>query len=150
MNCPCQSGKSYDLCCGRFISHQASAENAQQLMRSRYTAYVLSKVDYLIETWHVDFCPQDLQLDEAIKWIKLDIVDYSSAGNQAVVEFEVQFLVDGRVDALHEKSQFVLERGSWLYTSGEMIEPLSKPFKPGRNSSCPCGSGLKFKHCCGK
>lgn len=150
MNCPCQSGVSYDLCCGHFISHQAVAENAQQLMRSRYTAYVLNKRDYLLHTWHPDYLPDDLQLDGDIKWLRLDIVEYSAQGHDATVEFEVLLLVEGSVEALHEKSQFVFEGGRWLYTNGEMMEPASRSWKPGRNTNCPCGSGLKFKRCCGK
>ena len=148
MNCPCQSGKSYDLCCARFISHQMVAENAQQLMRSRYTAYVLNKLDYLIDSWHPDYRPAELQLDDDIKWIGLDIVQYSTQQNEATVEFEALLLVDGKVDALREKSQFVFDQGHWLYTTGEMMRPTHQAYKPGRNESCPCGSGLKFKRCC--
>lgn len=150
MNCPCQSGKSYDLCCKRFISHQEVAENAQQLMRSRYAAYALNKLDYLIDSWHADYQPEGLQLDEGVKWVGLDIVQHSTEKNEAIVEFEALFLVDGKVDALREKSQFVFENGQWLYTTGEMMTPTVKAFKPGRNESCPCGSGAKFKRCCGK
>ena len=150
MNCPCHSGIKFELCCARFISHQAVAENAGQLMRSRYTAYVLNKLDYLIDSWHPDYRPADLQLDQSIKWLRLDIVQHSTLGEQATVEFEALLLVDGRVEVMHEKSQFVFERGRWLYTTGEMMQPSSKSWQPGRNAGCPCGSGLKFKRCCGK
>lgn len=150
MNCPCQSGKSYDLCCARFISYQKVAENAQQLMRSRYTAYVLNNHDYLLYSWHPDFRPADLKLDESIKWIGLEIIQHSSEQNNAIVEFEARLLVDGKVDALRERSQFIFENGQWFYTTGELRPPGNRSFKPGRNESCPCGSGLKFKRCCGK
>ena len=150
MNCPCQSGKNYDLCCGRFISHQTVAENAQQLMRSRFSAYALNKLDYLVESWHQDYRPEYLQIDPGIKWLGLDIINYATQGDDATVEFEALLLVDQKVDAMHEKSQFVREQGRWLYATGEMMLPLTKPFEPGRNTNCPCGSGLKFKRCCGK
>lgn len=149
MNCPCQSGEVYERCCGRFISHQTVAENAKLLMRSRFTAYAMNKVDYLNETWHSDYRPQNLQLEDKVKWIKLDILEFSQQGETAVVEFEALLKVSDRVDALHEKSSFVFEQGRWLYTTGEMMEPTRKPWKPGRNMTCPCGSGLKFKRCCG-
>ncbi|MCP4076304.1 MAG: zinc chelation protein SecC [Gammaproteobacteria bacterium] len=150
MNCPCQSGESYELCCGRFISHQALAENAQQLMRSRYTAYALNEQDYLMQSWHPDYRPADLQQDDSIKWLRLDILGCLIEGDKAMVEFEAQLLLDGKVQGLHEKSQFVVDQGRWLYTSGEMIEPGFKSWKPGRNEECPCGSGFKFKRCCGQ
>jgi SEC-C motif-containing protein len=119
-------------------------------MRSRYSAYALNKADYLMQTWHADYRPQELTLDRDIVWVKLDIIDSSEQGDNASVEFEALLLVDGRIDALHENSRFVRQQGRWLYTTGEMLEPRNKPFKPGRNAPCPCGSGLKFKRCCGK
>ena len=149
MNCPCRSGEIFDLCCGRFISHRLPAENAQQLMRSRYSAYVLNDVEYLNETWHPDYRPAALQPERGIRWLRLDVIAFCEQGYEATVEFEALFLVDGRVDTLHESSRFVFEQGRWLYTSGEMMEPTRKPFQPARNTSCPCASGLKFKRCCG-
>lgn len=150
MNCPCQSGETYENCCGRFISHQARAENARQLMRSRFTAHVLKDTAYLSETWHPDYRPPSLQLEDRVQWIRLDIINFCEQGETAEVEFEALFIEGDRVDALHEKSRFVLEQGHWFYTNGEMLEATRKPWKPGRNSRCPCGSGLKFKRCCAK
>lgn len=149
MNCPCQSGEIYDNCCGRFITHRAVAENAQQLMRSRYSAYTLNEEGYLNQTWHADYRPKNLQLDDQVKWIKLDILDFSEQGETAMVEFEVLLRVSDKVDVMHEKSQFVFEQGAWFYTTGEMMPPTRSAWKPGRNNACPCGSGLKFKRCCG-
>lgn len=149
MNCPCQSGKGYDLCCGRFISHKTLAENAELLMRSRFTAFTLNNNDYILQTWHPDFRPANLQLEKNIKWIKLDILGFSEQDATAIVEFEARLLEAGCVNALHEESRFVRERGRWYYTSGEVMEPSFKPWKPGRNEYCPCGSGKKYKRCCG-
>ena len=64
------------------------------------------------------------------------------------VEFEARLLVDGRVEAMHENSNFVRQQGRWLYTDGETLAPSLAPWKPGRNEPCPCGSGKKFKRCC--
>lgn len=148
MNCPCQSGQTFDRCCERFITHRELAENATQLMRSRYTAFVLREADYLMETWHVDHRPAQLELDDAVRWLGLDIVDSSQGATSAVVEFEARMLVEGEVSAMRERSDFVLSHGRWLYTQGENRPPGFAPWRPGRNQACPCGSGLKFKRCC--
>jgi len=148
MNCPCQSGKNYGSCCGRFISHQELPEYAHQLMRSRYTAYVLGELDYLKETWHPADRPARLKLDDGVKWLKLDVLDFSEQGEQATVEFEARLLVAGQVDAMHEKSRFIREQGRWLYSKGETLTPSFTAWKPGRNETCPCGSGKKIKRCC--
>jgi SEC-C motif domain protein len=149
VNCPCQSGKKYSACCGRFITQQAWPENAEQLMRSRYTAYVLKQRDYLLDTWQPQHRPSDLVLDDSIRWLGLTIIEAQPAeGSNAIVEFEARMLVNGAVDAIHERSRFVLEQGRWIYTHGEMLTPSFQSWKPGRNEACPCGSGKKFKRCC--
>ncbi len=148
MNCPCHSGQPYDQCCGRFISHRELPENAVQLMRSRYCAYVLDDVKYLAETWHQDFRPAKLDIESQFRWIGLKIITSDQQNQQATVEFEACLLVNGKVEAMHEKSAFILEQGRWLYTSGEMLTPSFEPWKPGRNESCPCCSGKKYKRCC--
>lgn len=148
MNCPCQSGESYESCCARFITHQATPENALQLMRSRYTAYVLKQGDYLKYTWLDRYSPPDLDFQQDIKWLGLDIIEYSPQGESAIVEFEARFLESGRVQGLHERSRFVRENGRWFYTDGDMMDPLIVSSKPSRNQACPCGSGKKFKRCC--
>ncbi len=117
-------------------------------MRSRYCAYVLDDGEYLSNTWHPDFRPSQLTGDSGIRWIGLTIIDSEEQDIQALVEFEARLLVNGQVQAMHEKSAFTLEQGRWLYTSGEMLTPTFQPWKPGRNESCPCGSGKKFKRCC--
>ena len=117
-------------------------------MRSRYCAYVLDDAEYLSETWHPDFRSSELITDPEVRWINLTIIANDEQGELAMVEFEARLLVNGQVQAMHEKSAFTLERGRWLYTTGEMLTPTFQPWKPGRNESCPCGSGKKFKRCC--
>jgi len=123
-------------------------ENAEQLMRSRYSAYVLQDRDYLEQSWHSDQRPQDLILDDGIRWIGLEVIDFRQQEDQATVEFEARLLVTGKVDAVHENSRFVKLQGRWLYTSGDMLLPTFQSWSPGRNEACPCGSGKKFKRCC--
>ena len=123
-------------------------ENAQLLMRSRYSAYSLLDSDYLMETWHSDYGPQNLILEDDIRWIGLQVMDFQDNNDHATVEFEARFLIKGQVDAVHEDSCFVNQQGRWLYTRGDQLSPSFQPWKPGRNEDCPCGSGKKFKCCC--
>ena len=118
-------------------------------MRSRYSAYALGELEYLKASWHPDFRPKNLSIDAQIRWLGLEVIEQTQSGEQATVEFEARLLVDGRVDALHEKSRFVCQQGRWLYTDGDPLAPTFSPWKPGRNEDCPCGSGKKFKRCCG-
>ena len=117
-------------------------------MRSRYCAYALHDRDYLEQTWHVDHRPSDLVLDNGTRWIGLEVIDFQQQDDQATVEFEARLLVAGKVDVMHEHSRFVQQRGRWLYTSGDTLPPTFQPWNPGRNETCPCGSGKKFKRCC--
>jgi len=117
-------------------------------MRARFCAYALGNLEYLESTWHPDYRPKPLSIEPGIRWIGLEIIAVDQRERQATVEFEARLLVDGRVDALHESSDFVLQRDRWVYTSGRQLAPGFTPWKPGRNESCPCGSGRKFKRCC--
>ena len=119
-------------------------------MRSRYTAFVRRDREYLESSWHPDFRPAKLELDDSLQWLGLEVLSSDQRGESARVEFEARFLLDGRVDAIHENSRFVREQGRWFYTDGDLLPPTFTPWKPGRNQSCPCGSGRKFKRCCGR
>ena len=116
-------------------------------MRSRYSAYLLHDRDYLEQTWHSDHRPPELILDDGIRWIGLEVIDFQQQEDQATVEFEARLLVTGRVDAMHEKSRFVKQQGRWLYTSGDMLLPTFQSWNPGRNEPCPCEIGKKFQRC---
>ena len=113
-------------------------------MRSRYSAYVLKLSDYLRETWHPSTRPADLDISsDETPWQRLLIVSSSEGISEGVVEFAA-FYQGGQ---LHERSRFVREGGCWFYVDGELLQPLEE--KVGRNDPCPCGSGKKFKRCCG-
>jgi len=118
-------------------------------MRSRYCAFALGDAAYLLATWHTDFRPSELRLDQRIRWIALDILASEQQSQRATVEFEATLVLSGEVSALRERSEFVCQQGRWLYTRGEQLSPSITPWKPGRNQPCPCGSGVKFKRCCG-
>jgi SEC-C motif-containing protein len=109
-------------------------------MRSRYSAYVLKNSDYLRATWHPSTRPAGLDIsDDETPWQRLLIV---STGEE-FVEFAA-FYQGGQ---LHERSRFAREGGRWFYLDGELLPPLED--KVGRNAPCPCGSGKKYKRCCG-
>ena len=88
-------------------------------MRSRYSAFNLGDLEYLKVSWHPDFVPENLTVDRKIKWIKLEIIDFIDGDGSAVVEFEASFLLNGKVEAMHERSRFARSQGRWLYTDGD-------------------------------
>jgi len=146
--CPCGSGLVLAGCCGRYIEG-LSAPDAETLMRSRYTAYVLARHDYLFATWHPATRPEAGSMGgTTLRWIGLQIV-HAEAGGPAdangVVEFIASYVDRGKGKRLFERSHFVCEAGRWFYVDGDCrVEVI------GRNDPCPCGSGRKFKQCCGK
>jgi SEC-C motif-containing protein len=123
--CPCGTDKPFDDCCGRHIEGRETAPTAEALMRSRYSAYVLRREDYLLATWHASTRPAMLGLaDEAPpKWLGLDVRrDEQQDADHAIVEFVARYKVNGRARRLHETSRFVREDGCWYYVDGDLAE----------------------------
>jgi len=147
--CPCGSARRFADCCGPFLSGARRPDDALSLMRSRYTAYCLRDAAYLRDTWHPRTRPETLDFSgDTTAWAGLDIVRHEGGGAQAsqgVVEFIAAYRQGGVSRRLRESSRFVKEAGVWLYLDGDV---LAEP-KPGRNDPCPCGSGKKYKKCCG-
>lgn len=146
--CLCGSGHAYHDCCAVYHSGAQIPATAGQLMRSRYTAFALGLVDYLIATWHTASRPLELDLVDNPRWLRLQVVQESGqAGDaQAWVEFKAYGLIDGKLLCLHETSRFAYAQGRWWYQDGQIH--ANRTDKLGRNDACPCGSGKKFKHCC--
>ena len=119
--CPCGGG-DYPLCCERFHRGAAPA-SAEQLMRSRYSAYVLRLHDYLLGSWHPRTrpAPQDLQGDDA-RWLGLEVRAAQEQGDEATVEFIARYRIAGRAHRLHETSRFLREGGLWFYLDGTFPE----------------------------
>ncbi|MGJ9422492.1 YchJ family protein [Aeromicrobium sp. CF3.5] len=119
--CPCLSGLTYDVCCGPLHAGVARARTAEQLMRSRYSAFATGDPAYLLATWHPTTRPKDLELDETIRWYRLDIVA-TTAGTpfdtSGTVEFEAFRKGPGGAGSQHEVSSFVREDGQWFYVDG--------------------------------
>ncbi len=129
-------------------------------MRSRYSAYVKAEIDYILDT-HSEAGREGVDRDSTeqwateSEWLGLEIVGTVAGGptdNIGTVEFIARFSVQGVEQAHHERSEFVREEGAWLYDRGEMVKakPVTRSApKVGRNEPCFCGSGKKFKKCCG-
>ncbi len=115
---------TYGQCCGRWLEADATqgpfAPDAQQLMRSRYTAFVLEREAYLRATWQADHRPAHIEFDLGVKWLGLEVRNYQLTGaDTAEVEFVArQKPASGPATRLHERSRFVLEGGRWLYLDG--------------------------------
>lgn len=118
----------FDACCGRYLDGHAAAPTALELMRSRYTAYVLGRTDYLRATWDPATCPADLDVDteapDAPRWLGLHVKRFEPQDAQhAIVEFVARYKQGGRGHRLHEVSRFVRgEDGHWRYVDGDVSE----------------------------
>ena len=122
--CPCGSGRPLADCCGRFHVGER-APDAESLMRSRYSAYVLGLEDYLRATWHPATCPVALGLDAVPRpqWLGLTVKAYTPLDEtHATVEFVARYKLNGRAFKLHETSRFERVDGRWLYVDGEIRE----------------------------
>lgn len=147
-DCYCGSGRKIDNCCGIYLEGKADAPTPEALMRSRYSAYVTGNNDHLLRTWHAETRPENLDVSaDTGDWAGLEVLDSRQDGDAGIVEFRAFYRDGGRMAVLHERSRFVREQGRWFYVDGDQVK--EKPVKVGRNDPCPCGSGKKFKRCCG-
>lgn len=124
--CPCgRTGAkaqplAHETCCGPYHAGQ-TAPDAESLMRSRYSAFALGNVPYLLATWHDSTRPASLELQENAKWLGLDIRQCRSTGpHSAEVEFVARYRLAGRAVRQHELSRFVCEDGRWYYVDGDV------------------------------
>ena len=127
---PCLCGRAqrgrplvWSACCGRYVDAWDAhpAPDAEALMRSRYSAYVLGRADYLVATWHPSTRPAALELDPGIKWLGLEVRAHRPLGpDWAEVEFVARSRSLGRGQRLHEVSRFVREGGRWYYVDGDI------------------------------
>jgi SEC-C motif domain protein len=157
--CPCGSGAAYSDCCEPVITGARPAETAEQLMRARYSAYAGVQMDFIFETTHPDY-RQGYDHDGTKEWAKnsewlgLEIIATDKGGHEdsvGEVEFVARFKDKNVAREHHECGQFKRKSGKWYFTEGAVMKP--KPLsvvKIGRNDPCTCGSGLKYKKCCGK
>jgi len=123
--CPCGSGKPYHSCCQPYIEQSSDAPTAEALMRSRYTAFVLLKEDYLRYSWHPDFCPKNIHLSGNTQWLGLKIISTvagDSGDETGEVEFVARSKLNGKASRLHENSRFSRFDKHWVYIDGKFIK----------------------------
>jgi len=142
--CICGLNKEYEKCCGEIIQAKRAPTSPEELMRSRYTAYVKADAKYLLLSSVIENRNEDdIELIEDfsshVDWLKLDVLKVADD----TVEFKAYYKDKEHIQVLHEKSNFVIEDGTWKYRDGELYNS-----KVERNESCPCGSGKKYKKCC--
>jgi SEC-C motif-containing protein len=119
--CPCCSNKNYTDCCGKYLEKGEIAPTAEALMRSRYTAYALRNLSYLLTSWHPDTRPtlRDLEEGQKISWLRLKVNRHEQQDeSHALVEFEARYKVGGRAYRFSEISRFIRENGRWFYLDG--------------------------------
>jgi SEC-C motif domain protein len=141
-------------CCGPIINASETASTAERLMRARYSAYATGAIDFLEKSNHSRTRKQfDREGAESwsqdSRWLGLTILNVdSSLPDRAHVNFEARYEDKEGVAVFHrERSLFEREGGEWCFVSGGAIPAVSQ--KVGRNEACPCGSGKKYKKCCG-
>lgn len=159
MQCPCQSGVVYSDCCEPFIRGKAQPKTAEQLMRARYTAHTQIEMEF-IEKTHDPESTQEVNMEESRAWAEstqwqgLEIIQTQQGGpddDVGLVEFKATYDSEKGPKVHHEMSEFHKRDGTWYYT--DSMHPtqtmVRESPKIGRNEPCPCGSGKKYKKCCG-
>lgn len=167
-NCPCGTGFLFNDCCELLIRDVCYADTAEDLMRSRYTAFAKGEWGYLEKTRNPCEREEGINRNKSLQhkdilWTKLEILDVRKGGafdEEGDVSFVAYYAENGEEKILRESSKFIKENGRWYYSERRSkVAPStsvdSHPFvryrsKVGRNSLCPCGSNKKFKKCCGK
>ena len=159
--CPCGSDKTYDVCCLPVINGSKDAYTAEELMRARYSAFVKTEIDFLYNS--ISPAQQsDFNYEDATDWSKnsewegLEIIETVDGGpddDTGTVEFIARFKQDNEEIRHHELASFEKIDGKWVFMDGIVPKPkqvIRETPKVGRNEPCPCGSGKKYKKCCGK
>ncbi len=121
--CPCGRNKWYTECCEPNHKNVKQAKTAEDLMRSRYTAFTLGKGDYLFKSQSsqtrksTDIKPIE-KWAKSVQWMKLDVLNTTKGGEndtEGTVEFNAYFMEGGKLDTIHENSLFTKENGHWVY-----------------------------------
>lgn len=157
-SCYCGSQLSYAECCEPYILGEENPPTAEKLMRSRYSAFATVNPAYLLATAHPVLRRQQNETDirtwaSENKWQKLEVIATKSGlkeDQEGEVEFKAYYTnTKGLPEIHHERSVFIKEDGSWLYLSGITPAKIQKKIQ-NRNDMCACGSGKKYKNCCGR
>ncbi|MNL11859.1 hypothetical protein D3C87_1327110 [compost metagenome] len=131
MNCHCGKSISYEECCGKFHSGDALPKTSEELMRSRYSAFVVKDIDYLAESLDPqnrhDFSRKDTETwANNATFTGLDIIKTEDNGNKGMVEFKAHYTIGAEAYVHHEVSTFRKQAGQWYYKSGKIYEETPK------------------------
>ncbi|MHC4079196.1 MAG: YchJ family protein [Planctomycetota bacterium] len=158
--CPCGTGRAYDDCCGPQIAGETFAPTAEALMRSRYTAYSLGKIDHVGNTHDPETrgefdAKEAREWSEKAEWHGLEILSTGGGGeldSEGTVEFVARYDINGQNIEHHEIAEFRRDGGRWYFRDGKEVPITVRRDQPkvGRNDPCPCGSGKKHKKCHGR
>lgn len=161
--CPCGSEKKYGECCEPIIKGTTKAPTAESLMRARYTAYEKQEIDFIINSCEEGDKIAEIDRKATEDWAKnstwhgLKILRTEKgleADEEGIVEFEATYTEKktNLRDVHHEIGYFKKVNGEWMYSVGNVkaMTVVREGAKIGRNDPCPCGSGKKFKKCCGR
>lgn len=159
--CPCGSGKTYAECCEPIIKGTKKAPTAESLMRARYTAYEKQEIDFIINTCEASDEVAEIDRKATEDWSKnstwhglqiLRTEKGTESDEEGVVEFEATYTRKQIRDVHHEMAYFKKINGEWVYSVGQLktTTVVREGEKIGRNDPCPCGSGKKYKKCCGR
>jgi len=155
--CPCGSGNNLKQCCEQYIKGDVLPPTPEALMRSRYTAFTLEDIHYIKNTMKGKaLLKADIDETSAwmgqCQWLNLEVVKTQIRNPKlGMVHFIATYEQNGEKHKIEEISEFKKIGNKWFYTQGRQlknIDPNQKP-KVGRNEPCTCGSGKKFKQCCG-
>ncbi|MEQ6901434.1 YchJ family metal-binding protein [Nocardioides sp. YIM 152588] len=135
--CPCGSGEPWASCCEPLLRGERAAATAEQLMRSRYAAFVVHDADHLLATWHPATRPERIDFDPRLRWTGLRVLRTEAGGEddaKGVVEFAADHVITepgghggpgtaDRPGTLHETSRFSRREGRWVYVRGRLHDP---------------------------
>jgi SEC-C motif-containing protein len=149
------------MCCGPYLRGEQQPPTAEALMRSRYAAYVEGDVDYILATHdpervdEVDRSSTETWSKQS-EWLGLEILGTeqgTETDDSGIVEFSARYKLRGVTTSHRERAEFRKIEGRWYFVDGQQVAaPPVRKLTPdvGRNDPCVCGSGKKYKKCCGR
>ncbi len=158
--CPCTSGKKFGECCSPVLEGRQAARTAEELLRARYSSFVVGNIDFILSSHHSE-TRSEVDRGEIEEWSRkstwkgLEILQ-KEAGEasdpSAVIVFHAKYATDGEDQNHYERAVFEKENGEWKFHDAQPLRtgPYQREEpKVGRNDPCTCGSGKKYKKCHG-
>lgn len=159
-NCPCTSGKTFEKCCQPILKGSQKAKTAEDLLRARYSAFVVGEIDFILASHHSE-TRSEVDRKEIEEWSRtatwkgLEVLQKEAGGEKdttGVLIFHAKYATDGEDQNHYERSVFEKENGEWKFHDAQPLRTgpyVREEPKVGRNDPCTCGSGKKFKKCHG-